>query len=64
MCGAQDGPSKKRTGDDGRPSPEAAMRNMRVDMPAGRKFRLVVRNNALKLVRLNNCCGHYGEPGC
>ncbi len=47
-----------------RPDPDAFVRNMRTPMPAARKIRLVVRNNALKIARLQNCCGHPGEPGC
>ncbi|MGV8082073.1 MAG: hypothetical protein AB2L09_00320 [Coriobacteriia bacterium] len=47
-----------------RPSPNAFARNLRQPMPLGRKIRLVVRNSALKVVRLQQCCGHPGEPGC
>lgn len=51
-------------GNGGGPDPSAFVRNLRVPMPAGRKIRLVVRNNALKIARLQSCCGHPGEPGC
>lgn len=47
-----------------RPTPSAFMRNLRQPMPAGRKFRLVVKNLTLKAVRLRSCCGNFGEPGC
>jgi hypothetical protein len=46
------------------PNPNAALRNLRQPMPVGRKVRLVVRNTALRFVRLKSCCGHPGEPGC
>jgi hypothetical protein len=42
----------------------AFQRNIRVPMPIGRKVYLVVRNTGLKIVRLKQCCGHPGEPGC
>lgn len=46
------------------PSPGAFASNLSRDMPAGRKLKLILRNNALKIVRLRPCCGHPGEPGC
>jgi len=47
-----------------KPSDQAFLRNLRQPIPAGRKVVLVVRNSALKVVRLKSCCGHPGEPGC
>ncbi len=47
-----------------RPSDEAFLRNLKAPIPFGRKVVLVVRNAALKVVRLKSCCGHAGEPGC
>lgn len=38
--------------------------NMQVKMPLHRKLYLVLRNNAIKVVKRQNCCGHHGEPGC
>jgi len=38
--------------------------NMSVPMPLHRKVYLLLRNNAIKLWRRQNCCGHPGEPGC
>lgn len=38
--------------------------NLSVPMPLWRKVLLLLRNNALKVVRLQSCCGHPGEPGC
>jgi hypothetical protein len=47
-----------------KPSDEAFLRNLRQPVPAGRKVVLVVKNAALKVVRLRSCCGNHGEPGC
>lgn len=49
---------------DDRPSPRAFARNLRAEMPLGRKVWLIARNSARKLLRLRNCCGNPGEPGC
>ena len=46
------------------PSPDAFRRNLAIEMPLTRKSWLVTRNSVLKIVRLKNCCGHPGEPGC
>jgi hypothetical protein len=47
-----------------RPDTEAFIRNMKQPMPLAKKLRLVARNNAIKITRLQSCCGHPGEPGC
>ncbi len=47
-----------------RPGLRAAFTNLQVAMPLGRKLRLLVRNNWIKLRTRQNCCGHPGEPGC
>jgi len=63
MCGPSDtGPEH----DGGRvtPDPAAFANNLSAPMSASRKLRLIVRNNALKIARLQSCCGHPGEPGC
>ena len=40
-------------------TPRAFVRNLRQPMPLGQaSSRLVVRNAALKVVRLQTCCGH------
>jgi len=49
---------------DATPSASAFRRNLRADMPIGRKVWLVFRNSARKVFRLRSCCGHAGEPGC
>lgn len=47
-----------------RPSPSAFQRNLRADMPLGRKLGLIIRNTAKKIRTGSDCCGHPGEPGC
>jgi hypothetical protein len=46
------------------PDPQAFRRNLAVPMPLHRKLGLIVRNTVRKFVRLSDCCGHPGEPGC
>jgi hypothetical protein len=46
------------------PSIKDYFTNMSVDMPLYKKFYLVFRNNWIKLVKRQSCCGHPGEPGC
>jgi hypothetical protein len=49
----------------GRPSIAAIISNWReYDAPFATKLRLALRNYGLRAVRLSNCCGHDGEPGC
>lgn len=48
----------------GGPSPSEALDNLRKPMPLGRKIRLIVRNNWIKLRTRSECCGNHGEPGC
>jgi len=38
--------------------------NLKKPMPLSKKLALVLKNNALKLVRLRSCCGNHGRPGC
>jgi hypothetical protein len=77
MCSEGQGGAKDETGSDAgadvrpaggsgtdAPSQDAFRRNLGVEMPLGRKSWLVVRNSTLKIVRLKDCCGHHGEPGC
>jgi hypothetical protein len=49
---------------DERVTQNAYLRNLRANVPLGRKVWLVTRNMALRLLRLKTCCGHPGEPGC
>jgi hypothetical protein len=50
--------------DQRRPNLRAFFTNMRGPQPWFTKVHLLVRNNWLKISRGQNCCGHYGEPGC
>jgi hypothetical protein len=47
-----------------KPDIRAFFSNMLGPEPLGRKIRLMLRNNFLKVKSMNNCCGHPGEPGC
>ncbi len=49
---------------DGRPNAKDVFGNLRARMPLGRKIRLLIKNSALKLIKMRNCCGNRGEPGC
>jgi len=46
------------------PDVRAFFGNMSTPMPLYRKIYLVFRNNLIKLVKRQSCCGHPGEPGC
>jgi hypothetical protein len=41
-----------------------SIQNLRQPMPLGRKIKLFLRNNWIKLRTRSSCCGNYGEPGC
>ncbi|HEX9076193.1 MAG TPA: hypothetical protein VF932_10460 [Anaerolineae bacterium] len=38
--------------------------NLDAPYPLPTKIKLLVRNLSLRLLRLQTCCGHPGEPGC
>jgi len=38
--------------------------NLSGPMPLGKKISLLFRNNAVKIIKRQDCCGHPGEPGC
>ena len=40
------------------------LRNLSAPMPLPSKLRLIIKNNFIKISRLQGCCGHPGEPGC
>ena len=42
----------------------AFLTNMSVPMPLHRKLYLLFRNNFIKIIKGQSCCGHPGEPGC
>lgn len=49
---------------DGAPTPSAFIANLRAPMPLARKLKLIARNMTIKIVHVQSCCGHPGEPGC
>lgn len=46
------------------PKRSAFFTNMKVKMPLHKKIYLVFRNNMIKVVKRQSCCGHHGQPGC
>ena len=46
------------------PNRRAFLTNMKAPMPFHRKVYLVFRNNIIKIIKRQSCCGHNGEPGC
>jgi len=51
-------------GNQNRKSPSAFILNLQAPMPLPRKTCLIARNLSLRVVKLQSCCGHPGEPGC
>ena len=47
-----------------RPNLKSLLANLKVPMPVRKKIWLIIRNNAIKILTLKDCCGHPGEPGC
>lgn len=47
-----------------RPNARDAGENLKSSMPFARKLWLIMRNSAMKIIRMRSCCGHPGEPGC
>ena len=47
-----------------RPSVKDTIDNLGKPMPLAKKLAFLVKNSTVKLMRLQNCCGHPGEPGC
>ncbi len=45
-------------------TPQESLKNLRQPMPLGKKLRLLLRNNCIKLRTGSTCCGNHGEPGC
>jgi hypothetical protein len=46
------------------PNAKSFLTNLKVSMPMKKKIWLIIRNSAIKIFTLKNCCGHPGEPGC
>jgi hypothetical protein len=49
---------------DNNPSTSAFLRNLQQPMPLAEKLKIALSNTAIKITRLQSCCGHPGEPGC
>lgn len=47
-----------------RPSFNDLFTNLEQPMPLGEKLTKLVRNLWRRVVLMDNCCGHPGEPGC
>ncbi|MCX5902208.1 MAG: hypothetical protein NTV89_01780 [Proteobacteria bacterium] len=47
-----------------KPSPRDFISNLRTSMLWREKLRLTLKNNLLKIIKFQNCCGNPGEPGC
>lgn len=46
------------------PDVHAVLDNLKRPMPLRKKIALVIKNFFRKIIRLQSCCGHPGEPGC
>ena len=38
--------------------------NLRQPMPRRQKWRLFYRNLWIRVEKRQDCCGHFGQPGC
>ena len=47
-----------------KPNLKDVLNNLRQPMPVSRKILSLFKNNMLKVVRRQTCCGHPGQPGC
>ena len=47
-----------------KPNLKDAVENLRQPMPLTHKVGSILKNNLLKIVRRQSCCGHHGQPGC
>jgi hypothetical protein len=47
-----------------RPSIRDFFTNLSGPLPLREKLSLLIRNNATKILKQQDCCGHPGEPGC
>lgn len=47
-----------------RPNIRSFFTNLSAPMPWYEKVYKLLNNNLLKLIKVKNCCGHFGEPGC
>lgn len=51
-------------GDEKGTSTSAFFLNLKVPMLLGRKIKLIIKNNFIKIRTGRTCCGHPREPGC
>ncbi len=47
-----------------KPDLKESLDNLKKPMPLSKKAGLFLRNNLLKIRKMQSCCGNYGEPGC
>jgi hypothetical protein len=47
-----------------KPEVRKFLANISEPMPLKKKIYLFIKNNADKIRRRKNCCGHPGQPGC
>jgi hypothetical protein len=47
-----------------KPDVKKFLTNLSDPMPLKKKIYLFIKNNADKIRRGKNCCGHAGQPGC
>jgi hypothetical protein len=47
-----------------RPDIKDFFTNLKAPMLLDKKLSLLLRNNAVKIIKRQNCCGHPDEPGC
>ena len=55
---------ENHSGKKDRPSIRDFLTNLSGPMPFWEKVSLLLRNNAVKIKKRQDCCGHAGEPGC
>jgi hypothetical protein len=46
------------------PNAKAVIDNLRQPLPFWKKIALIIKNTAIKMGKLQSCCGNPGEPGC
>jgi hypothetical protein len=64
MCNPRSTRHKHNSNDPDRPSPRKWAANLARPMPLDTKLRYIARNLWIRASRLQDCCGHPGQPGC
>ena len=49
---------------DNKPDLREFLDNLRKPGPSAHKAAKFLRNNLLKINKLQSCCGNHGQPGC